>query len=113
MKLIIKLKQAKHLKTIVAISFLSVSLLAWLGIKIHDYYYVTTDDAYVNANVVHIAPRVSGKVVKTLVTDNTYVNAGQLLFQLDPMPFNISMAKAEAQLSINRAALVKIGRAHV
>lgn len=94
------------MKTFVITGFLAISALGWLGIKTYDHYYVSTDDAYVNANVVNIAPRVSGKVVKTLVSDNQYVHANDMLFKLDQDPFTIAEKKAAAQLAINQSSLV-------
>jgi len=58
----------------------------------------TTDDAYVDANVVGIVSRVAGPVVELPIVDNQPVRAGDLLFQIDPRPFEIRTARARAQL---------------
>lgn len=60
---------------------------------------VTTDDAYVGAHVVQIAPRVTGQVQQLLVNNNQFVQTGQPLFTLDFIPFEISIQQTEAQLS--------------
>ena len=57
-----------------------------------------TTDAYVDANVVSIVPQVSGRIVELAVTDNQRVEAGDLLFQVDPRPFQIAVDAARAQL---------------
>jgi multidrug efflux system membrane fusion protein len=57
-----------------------------------------TDDAYVYADTVDVAPEVSGRIVKLAVTDNQRVRAGDLLFQIDPAPFEATLARAEASL---------------
>lgn len=60
--------------------------------------YMTSDDAYVEANVVTVSTDVSGLVQKIDVHDNQPVAAGQPLFNLDPTPFRYALAQAEANL---------------
>src|SRR5579875_1830812 len=60
--------------------------------------YMTSNDAYVEANMVAISSGVSGLVQKIDVRDNQRVVAGQPLFSLDPAPFRYALAQAEAQL---------------
>ena len=43
------------------------------------YFYPQTDDAYVRANIVHIAAHVSGPIVELPIRDNQHVNRGDLL----------------------------------
>ena len=79
--------------------------------------YESTDDAFIDAHVTPIAPQVSGRVEKVLVRDNQFVNAGDVLVQIDPSNYqakldqeraNFSSAKsrlgqANAQLSVDQA----------
>jgi multidrug efflux system membrane fusion protein len=60
-------------------------------------YYPRTDDASVTANVVGIAPRVSGPILRIAVVDNQYVKAGDLLFQIDPVPYQDTVDRTAAQ----------------
>jgi membrane fusion protein (multidrug efflux system) len=64
--------------------------------------YVSTDDAFVRAAKESINARVSGQVVQIAVADNQRVRKGQLLFQIDPQPYQIAVDQAEAQLSSAR-----------
>jgi membrane fusion protein, multidrug efflux system len=64
--------------------------------------YVTTDDAYVEASQVGLSTDVSGMVKSIDVKDNQHVKQGQVLFQLDPAPFQNKLAEAEAQLGVVR-----------
>ena len=64
--------------------------------------YVSTDDAYVQAARVSISTDVAGRVVAMEVRDNQKVNAGQVLFRLDPRPFEIAVEEAQAQLAVAR-----------
>ena len=59
---------------------------------------VSTDDAYVKADKIAIAPRVSGKVVEVAVAENQSVAKGDLLFRIDPEPYRLALAHAEAEL---------------
>src|SRR5260370_36764943 len=64
--------------------------------------YVLTDDAYVQAARVAISTDISGRVVEIDVKDNQKVAAGQMLFRLDPRPFQIAVDEAKAQLASER-----------
>ena len=57
-----------------------------------------TRDGQVRGQVIQVAPRVSGMVTRIAVIDNQYVRAGDLLFELDPEPFEIAVSQAEANL---------------
>lgn len=62
------------------------------------YLYPRTDDAYVRANVVGIAPHVSGPIVDLPVHDNQHVKPGELLFVVDPRPYRSVLDRAQADL---------------
>jgi membrane fusion protein (multidrug efflux system) len=64
--------------------------------------YVTTDDAFVRATKGSINARVSGQVVEIAVRDNQVVRKGQLLFRIDPEPYEIAVEQAEARLGSAR-----------
>src|SRR6266853_5575313 len=61
-----------------------------------------TDDATVRANFVGIAPQVSGHIVDLRVRDNQQVQEGDLLFLIDPRPYEIALARAQAALALTR-----------
>jgi membrane fusion protein, multidrug efflux system len=64
------------------------------------YVYPRTDDAYVRANLVGIAPHVSGPIVNLPIVDNQRVAAGDLLFEIDPRPYQHTLDRLEAQLAL-------------
>jgi membrane fusion protein (multidrug efflux system) len=76
--------------------------------------YVTTDDAYVGAQKVLITPDISGKIEKVVVKEGQRVNQGDVLFEIDPVPFRLAVAQARATLDQskttydNLAANIKI-----
>ena len=56
-----------------------------------------TRDGQVRAEVIQVTPRVSGPIVTLAVRDNQFVKAGDLLFEIDPRTFAVSLAQARAQ----------------
>src|ERR1700682_4018306 len=64
--------------------------------------YVTEEDAYVQAVNVSISPQVAGQVADVAVKSNVAVRRDASLFNLDPKPYRIAVANAEAQLGIAR-----------
>jgi membrane fusion protein, multidrug efflux system len=64
--------------------------------------YVSTDDAFVYAAKVTINARVAGQAVEIAVRDNEHVRRGQLLFRIDPEPYQIAVDQAEARLASAR-----------
>lgn len=58
----------------------------------------STDDAYADADTIQVAPEVSGRIVELAVRDNQHVKQGDLLFRLDPRPFEASLARSKASL---------------
>ena len=60
---------------------------------------MSTDDAYVDAEKVGISTDVAGIVQSVEVTDNEHVQAGQVLYRLDPRQFQIALDSAKANLA--------------
>src|SRR5260370_38941341 len=55
-----------------------------------------TDDAYLQADLVHMAPDVSGRIVELDVRDNQAVRKGDVLFRIDPEPYRMRVDQARA-----------------
>ena len=69
------------------------------------YYYLSpatrsTENAYINADVVNVAAEVSGRVTAVHVRENQFVHKGDALFDIDPEPYAIALARAEADLAL-------------
>jgi multidrug efflux system membrane fusion protein len=84
----------------VIVGALALAILAALGVLWHIERNPRTDDASVRANYVQFAPEVSGRVVSLAVKDNAYVHHGDLLFAIDPRPYEyvLQQALADQQL---------------
>jgi multidrug efflux system membrane fusion protein len=65
----------------------------------------TTDDASIDADVVHVAAEVGGRIVSIPVEENGHVSKGDLLFQIDPAPYQLSVDQARANLEVAKATL--------
>lgn len=110
MKIINKIKEL-HAKAKVVPNFRRNAIISIVGIVVligglfwlYNLRYVSTDDAYVNANVVEVAPRISGHIVKLNVQNNQFVKNGTILFEIDSAPYLVAVTKAKAQLAINSA----------
>lgn len=62
-------------------------------------HYETTDNAYVQGNIIQITPQTGGAVQSIEADDTDYVKAGQVLVRLDPADAKIALAQAEANLA--------------
>src|ERR1700747_1428797 len=71
-----------------------LSLAAWNFNEQHP----RTDDAVARANLIGIAPRVTGPIVKLYVRDNQFVKNGDLLFEIDPADFKTALNSARASV---------------
>jgi multidrug efflux system membrane fusion protein len=70
-----------------------------------------TDDAYVSANVIGIAPHVQGPIVQLNVVDNQPVEKNDLLFVVDPRPYEAELQRAQAELIVAEAEVSGIEQA--
>ena len=71
-----------------------------------------TDNAYVKAHLIAVSAEVAGRVVEVGVSDNQEVPAGQLLFRIDPAPFEVAVARADAQLANVRTEVETLRAEH-
>ena len=78
-----------------------------IGWQLWNYYMLApwTRDGRVRADVVALAPDVSGPVVKVFVHDNDVIKTGDPLFQIDPSRFTLALAQAKAQEARAQAAM--------
>jgi multidrug resistance efflux pump len=89
------------------ITLVLVALAAWAAVSLYQQYIQNpwTRDCQVRANVVGIAPRVSGPIVQVAVHDNQEVQKGDLLFEIDPTDFQAQVDVADGQVQNDEATL--------
>jgi membrane fusion protein (multidrug efflux system) len=91
--------RGKRLRTILLIGIPALALLIGFGIYIMGGRYISTDNAYVGAQKVLITPDISGKIINVAVHEGQHVNPGDMLLTLDPQPFQLALAQAQAKLA--------------
>ncbi len=69
---------------------------------------VSTDNAYVHVDKVSISAEVSGKIVEVAVDENGHVKAGDLLFRIDPEPYQLQLAQSDAAIATAQAGQVAL-----
>ena len=91
----------KRKKALMALA--AVVVVAGLGWSAYEYlvasHYESTDNAYVQGNVIQITPQISGTVMAIMADDTDFVKAGQALVQLDPADAKVALDQAEAALA--------------
>src|ERR1044072_2202181 len=85
----------KIVSLIVIASAVIITLYVWGIVERHP----RTDDAAARANVVGIAPRVSGQILRLNVQDNQAVKEGDVLFEIDAEDYKLVLEKAKAELA--------------
>jgi membrane fusion protein, multidrug efflux system len=88
-----KLSKARVGRFIQTITIAGAMLLLLTAVLITDYH-PRTDDASVRANFIEITAEVSGKLVALPVKDNAFVKKGELLFEIDPRPYQYTLQQA-------------------
>ena len=73
----------------------ALTLWVWSIIERHP----RTDDAIAEANVIGVAPRVAGEIIRLNVQDNQAVKEGDVLFEIDPADYRLTLENAEAALA--------------
>jgi membrane fusion protein (multidrug efflux system) len=89
----------RYRRTLLLVVLPLAAVIAGLVFYLNGGRYVTTDDAYVGAQKVLITPDISGKIEKVVVREGQRVNQGDVLFELDPVPFQLAVDQARATLA--------------
>lgn len=99
----IKISHSSSLKQlflfVVLLTIITAGIWYWAHIK----RFLSTENAYLNANIIQIAPRLTGPVNHLYIRNNQFVHRGEVLLELDPAPFIIAVNKAKATLAIDEA----------
>ncbi|HEV7489865.1 MAG TPA: HlyD family secretion protein [Rhodanobacteraceae bacterium] len=95
----------KWTRTLMWIGGPAIVLVAAGWLYISSGRFASTDNAYVQADRVTIAPQVSGRVVEVNVRENQSVKQGDVLFRIDPEPLQIAAARMQAQVESVKSLL--------
>ena len=99
----------EYLKKRVLVPSITGIIFLILGIfyGIHNIYYKSTDDAFIEGNIITVAPRVSGLVLNLNIEDNQDVKKGDLLLEIDPNDYQAKLREKKAELEEAKASLIR------
>lgn len=69
---------------------------------------VSTDNAYIQQDMVSISTDVTGKIIEAAVRENQQVKAGDILFRVDPAPYRVALAQANSQIAAAQVNLQEL-----
>jgi membrane fusion protein (multidrug efflux system) len=95
-------------RVLILMAVIVAGALAIWAYQIYSARYPSTEDAYVDADVVRVAPRVSGRIASLNVTNHQRVSKGELLFTIDPTPFRFALEQADAQLALAKREVTQV-----
>src|SRR5271163_2036923 len=98
--------QRQRLGRVVSILIIAAALITGALVIIETNNYPRTDDAEVFANFIGIAPQVDGPITELVVQDNQFRKQGELLFQIDPRPYEYTLEKARSDLNTLEGQIV-------
>jgi membrane fusion protein, multidrug efflux system len=97
-------KAAKKGRLIAVVLIVLGALALWYAYS-RSSRFPSTDDASLDADVVHVASPVGGRIVAVPVIENQHVRKGDVLFEIDQVPYLLTVAQARADLELARASL--------
>ncbi len=92
----IKPNKNKKLKEIIIILLVIIGIITGSIYYINSMKYQTTDDAYVESDLIQIAPRVSGQIKEIYIKDNQKIKEGDIIAKIDDVDYKIKLDQAQA-----------------
>lgn len=92
----IKPNKNKKLKEIIIILLVIIGIITGSIYYINSMKYQTTDDAYVESDLIQIAPRVSGQIKEIYIKDNQKIKEGDIIAKIDDADYKIKLDQAQA-----------------
>ena len=90
---------------LISLVVIALAVAAALYTLRETYIHPTTTNSSIDADVVQVAAAVGGRILEIKVSENARVAKGDVLFQIDPVPYQLAVAQAEADLHIAEAQL--------
>ena len=98
----------RRLRLILLVGVPALAAVIGLGLYFTGGRYISTDNSYVGAQKVMVTPDVSGRVTRALVREGQKVAAGDVLFEIDPVPFQLALSQAQGKLDSVRVDFSKL-----
>lgn len=96
-KEVVKTSKFSPKKIFIGCGVVLVTSLGIYGYYMYNKIFPSTDNAYVNADVINISPKVGGYIEKVYVQNNQFVHKGDKLIQIDPNDYQLQVAQANAK----------------
>ena len=96
------------LRTLALIGVPMLVIIGAVTVWLYGGRYATTENAFVKADITQMASEVPGRIVEVRVHDHAAVAAGDVLLRLDPAPYRLALARAEAEIDSARAAVEQL-----
>jgi len=94
-----KVTEKKSLRTILMLIVPAILIIGGAYYWLTSGGTVSTDDAQVKQDIVSVSPQVNGQVVEVFVRNGAKVKRGDVLFRIDPQPYQVALENAQAQLA--------------
>jgi multidrug efflux system membrane fusion protein len=91
--------ERRRLERLVVPALVALALLLGIAVLVRLARNPQTDDAIVMADIIDVVPQVSGTISELRVADNQSVAEGELLFVIDPRPYEFALARAKAEVA--------------
>ena len=98
----------KRMKQLALVGLPVLVLVGALAFWLQGGRHISTENAFVKADIAQIASEVQGRIVELRIQDHSAVAAGDVLLRLDPTPYELALAKAEAEIDSARAAVEQL-----
>ena len=96
---------SKRLRPWALIGVPALVLLGALIVWLQGGRYASTENAFVKADIAQIASEVAGRIIEVRARDHAVVAEGDVLVRLDPEPYRLALAKADAEIDSARATV--------
>jgi membrane fusion protein (multidrug efflux system) len=97
-----------RLRSLALIGVPALVLIGAVTVWLHGGRYASTENAFVKADITQMASEVPGRIVDVRVLDHAAVAAGDVLLRLDPAPYRLALAKADADVDSARASVEQL-----
>ena len=91
--------------SLIALAIIAVAIVVAVRSASWVHHHPSSSDASIDADVVHVAAAVSGRIIEIHVRENSPVRRGEVLFQIDPLPYQLQVSQAQADLALAEAQL--------
>jgi len=98
----------RRLRLILLVGVPALAAVIGLGLYFTGGRYISTDNSYVGAQKVMVTPDVSGRVTRAAIKEGQKVAAGDVLFEIDPVPFQLALSQAQGKLDSVRVDFSKL-----